>query len=121
MGHIGTIKIGAKGQNIFPTQIEKMLGVPQDILQAGAFRIFPQEAGEEIEPHQAALLCKAAELVIGQVAGNITYLPTVAVGGRQRPPGGFYHIPKAFIIEVGYICHNIAALQLPLTHFLHSQ
>ena len=35
MGHIGTIKIGAKGKNIFPTQIEKMLGMPQDILHAG--------------------------------------------------------------------------------------
>ena len=72
MGHIGTIKIGAKGQNIFPTQIEKMLGVPQDILQAGAFRIFPQETGVEIQPHQSPALRNAAELIVGQVAGHIT-------------------------------------------------
>lgn len=96
MGHIGTIKIGAKGQNIFPTQIEKMLGVPQNVLHAGVFPILPQEAGEEIEPHQAALLCKAAELVIGQVAGNITYLPTVAVGGRPAAAGRLLSHSKSF-------------------------
>ena len=110
MGHIGTIKIGAKGQNIFPTQIEKMLGVPQNVLHAGVFPILPQEAGEEIEPHQAALLCKDAQsaLFVGRGMGaaisyegalklkEVSYLHAEAYAAGEMKHGPIALIDEGF-------------------------
>ena len=60
----------------------------------------------EIHSHNTIALTNRLQLLISQVSGRGTKGVSVRVGSHKRPSACPYHVPEAFLIEMGQVQHD---------------
>ena len=64
------------------------------------------KAVEGVQPHHAAGVPDAAQLVVGQVPAHIAQGTAVGVGCDHRPGGQVHHVPEAAVVQMGHVHHH---------------
>lgn len=115
LGHVGSVEVAAKCDDIFAAQLEPVLDVACGGVEGDQFgrRIFigaiDQEAIAIVEAHDTAGVADNLELLVGEVAHVTADGARIGVACYEGALGKGGYLVKTFIVEMRDVEHHAAA------------